>query len=59
MTFNNETNLVIGNKHNDDQQQHEHRTGKSNIFISSRQEDFCQEMSNPIDRVDMMIWWNF
>ena len=28
MTFNNETNLVIGNKHNNEQQQHEHRTGK-------------------------------
>jgi len=28
MTFNNETNIVIGNKHSTEQQQHEHRTGK-------------------------------
>lgn len=34
MTFNNETNIVIGNKHNNEQQQHEHRTGKE-TFLSS------------------------
>ncbi|CAF3318906.1 unnamed protein product [Rotaria socialis] len=27
MTFNNETNIVIGNKHNNEQQHHDHRTG--------------------------------
>ena len=34
MTFNNETNIVLGNKHNNEQQ-HEHRTGKLNkkIFL--------------------------
>jgi hypothetical protein len=32
MTFNNETNIVIGNKHNNEQQQHEHRTGRLNTF---------------------------
>ncbi len=33
MTFNNETNIVIGNKHNNEQQQHEHRTGRFKIFF--------------------------
>jgi hypothetical protein len=43
MTFNNETNVVIGNKHKNDQQQHEHQPGKYLIrnsllsSISSRQ----------------------
>jgi hypothetical protein len=34
MTFNNETNIVIGNKHNNEQQQHEHRTGRLTLLFS-------------------------
>jgi len=35
MTFNNETNIALGNKHNNEQQQqqHEHRTGRIKHFF--------------------------
>jgi hypothetical protein len=34
MTFNNETNIALGNKHNNEQQQqqHDHRTGRIKLF---------------------------
>jgi hypothetical protein len=37
MTFNNETNIALGNKHNNEQQQqqHEHRTGRIQHFFFS------------------------
>jgi hypothetical protein len=42
MTFNNETNIVIGNKHNNEQQQHEHRTGRLKFLIRNISKILCQ-----------------